>query len=64
MSTPSVEVVASPKSYTPGPLISDVTSHSTQLFAAIAPLSSTGPLVNAGRVAHVTWDSVQASAAP
>jgi len=43
----------------PFPLMSELTSYSTQVFVVSAPLLSDGPLNNAGLVFHVIADSVQ-----
>jgi hypothetical protein len=50
---PSLEVAASTNDAAPFPLTSGFTSHSAKVPVAIAPLSSCGPEVRAGRLAQV-----------
>src|SRR3989337_1204897 len=58
--TPSVDCGPRVNAYVPSAVRTDVTSYSTQVFVAMAPLSSIAPLVRAGFVFQVRSVSVQA----
>src|ERR687895_394187 len=60
MSVPSEDVPVRPKLYVPFAVTNGVTSYSTQLLVAIAPLSSVVALVRGGRLPQFTAVSFQA----